>query len=108
MVSNRPIQSAILRPWRRVPIGAERAPEGGVVWAPKRRLVEVVLESQPEDAHVLAAGEVQPRARRQIRIAFACPVRFSMRKSAGARRGGDDAVRRRVVQHPSLRRARPA
>ncbi|MDF1504169.1 malto-oligosyltrehalose trehalohydrolase [Roseisolibacter sp. H3M3-2] len=34
--------------WRRLPVGAERAPEGGVhfrVWAPARRRVEVLLES---------------------------------------------------------------
>jgi maltooligosyltrehalose trehalohydrolase len=37
-------------PYRRLPVGAELAPEGGVhvrVWAPERRRVEVVLEEGP-------------------------------------------------------------
>ena len=38
---------AALPAWRRLPVGAELAPEGGVhfrVWAPERRRVDVVLE----------------------------------------------------------------
>ena len=40
-------------PGRRLPVGAEVAPEGGVhfrVWAPRRRRVEVVFESEGRQA----------------------------------------------------------
>lgn len=47
--------------WRRLPVGAEVAPDGGVhfrLWAPKRLRVDVVLEDaagEPRDAAVLCA-----------------------------------------------------
>ena len=49
--------------WRRLPVGAEIAPDGGVhfrVWAPKRRRVDVVLEGParaPARAHPLEPEE---------------------------------------------------
>src|SRR5947209_4063655 len=41
-----------MSPARRLPVGAEVVPDGGVqfrVWAPRRRRVEVVLEKGPGD-----------------------------------------------------------
>lgn len=46
--------------WRRLPVGAEVAPSGGVhfrVWAPKRRRVAVVLESGDQQEVELAAED---------------------------------------------------
>ena len=48
---------------RRLPVGAELAPDGGVhfrVWAPRRRRVEVVLEDEPGRERAPALLDAEP------------------------------------------------